>query len=566
MKINTNKPYTVNQISNEKPNTPRSDNELDGYIANSFNGGHNRTIAWKQVMAGERHKEYVMQLKIKTLTPLTPPMQNLKCTIRSYFVPNSRVWENAEKFTAQKGGTAEIKITEMPNIGGKRIPVIQDAVGDQTFTLLTNTTAWRDAFISSYIPRMGTMEATGDTVDFDFALPKINVLPLRGRIAIYNDFERNKEYEAELVEYKTDNVSNAEWESYLPYGTSTRKTAICNMRAKRENSYYTNYRTDIQGFEEAYPPTGMESDKSLITWAQWEHKIAEARSQAENAQRNDWDIIAELRGSQLLSEGKVQLIGEKVFNLNYASVTQNAYNNSEEVQNEKFKVLGQQGAYSYTEVTMPVYAGIEFKEEGYVHIIATVTAESVFESGIDRLELNVNALDQYRPDLLEQKHDVLYEIETGTNNIVNMQVDKVVGFKRKFSEYFKLPNIIAGDMTNKNYYLTYQRQGETTEFDTTEIETQKTYQFFEDDRNYSVTPQGVLFAKKPWKDYTDLLINKNQAIMNEVFFGANFIEQEGEYIEIKGEHQIYLVGKCILRADMPIDESIKSNFTVWGEH
>lgn len=54
--------------------------------------------------------------------------------------------------------------------------------------------------------------------------------------------------------------------------------------------------------------------------------------------------------------------------------------------------------------------------------------------------------------------------------------------------------------------------------------------------------------------------------MNEVFFGANFIEQEGEYIEIKGEHQIYLVGKCILRADMPIDESIKSNFTVWGEH
>ena len=566
MRINTNKPYTVNQISNEKPNTPRSDNELDGYIANSFNGGHNRTIAWKQVMAGERHKEYVMQLKIKTLTPLTPPMQNLKCTIRSYFVPNSRVWENAEKFTAQKGGTAEIKITEMPNIGGKTIPVIEDAVGDNTYTLLTNTTAWRDAFISSYIPRMGTMEATDDYTDFQFVLPKINVLPLRGRIAIYNDFERNKEYEAEIEEYKTDTVSLTEWESYLPYGSSTRKTAICNMRAKRENSYYTNYRTDIQGFEEAYPPTGMESNKSLITWAQWEHKIAEARSQAENAQRNDWDIIAELRGSQLLSEGKVQLIGEKVFNLNYASVTQNAYNNSEEVQNEKFKVLGQQGAFSYTEVTMPVYAGIEFKEEGYVHIIATVSAESVFESGIDRLELNVNALDQYRPDLLEQKHDVLYEIETGTNNIVNTPIDKVVGFKRKFSEYFKLPNIIAGDMTNKNYYETYQRQDELTQFDTTEIETQKTYQFFEDDRNFSITPQGILFAKKAWKDYTDLLINKNQAIMNEVFYGANLLVPEGDYIEVKGEHQIFLVGKCFLRADMPIDESIKSNYTQWGEH
>ena len=77
MRNNTNKPYTVNQISAEKPNVQRSDNELDGYIANSFNGGHNRTIAWKQVMAGERHKEYRLQGNFKMLTPKTPMRQPL---------------------------------------------------------------------------------------------------------------------------------------------------------------------------------------------------------------------------------------------------------------------------------------------------------------------------------------------------------------------------------------------------------------------------------------------------------------------------------------------------------
>lgn len=565
MRNNTNKPYTVNQISAEKPNVQRSDNELDGYIANSFNGGHNRTIAWKQVMAGERHKEYVMSLKIKMLTPLTPPMQQLKMTIRSYFVPNSRIWDNAEKFTAQKGGTAEIKIKEVPNLGGKTIPILQNEERD-LYTSLMNTENWRNAFVSSYLPRMGTFQTSDDATDLQLILPKMSVLPLRGRIAIYNDFERNKEYESEIQEYKTDTVSNQEWASYLPYGNQVEKIANCNMRAKRENSYYTNYRTDIQGFEESYPPEDMSADKALITWSQWEHKIAETRSQAENAQRNDWDIIAEIRGSQLLTEGKVQLIGEKVFNLNYASVTQNAYNSSNAVQNSNFLVLGQQGAYSYTEVTMPVYAGMEFREEGYVHIIATVSAESVFESGIDRLELNVNALDQYRPDLVEEKHDVLYEIETGTSNILNIEPTKTIGFKRKFSEYFKLPNIISADMTNRNYYESSTVEQDDTRFNDTEIETQKTYQFFEEDRNYEIEPNGNIIYKKPWKDYTDLLINKNQAIRNSVEWQQGTSSEENESVTVKGQNQIFLVGKCILRADMPIDESIKSNYTTWGEH
>lgn len=561
MRINENKEFTVNQISNDKPNVPRSKNVLTGYIANSMNAGHNRTIAFKQVMAGERIQEYKIQAKFKTLTPLTAPFQQLKCTIRSYFVPNSRVWEDAEKYTAQKGGAAETKVKEIPNTGGRSIKRLMD--DEETYeTQFTNTTAWRDAFISCYYPRFGTMKKVGSDESIIMTLPKISILTLRGRVAIYNDYERNKEFDEEKEEFKSTTVSNKEWVSYFPGGTFN-ENDFYNMRAKRPNSYYTNYRTEIQGFEETYPPLEMSADKSLITWAQWEHKIAEARSQAENAQRNPWEIIAELRGSKVALQGKVQIIGEKTFNLNYAAVTQNSYNNSSEVQNENFKVLGQQGGYSYTEIEMPCFAGWEAIEEGYIHIIATVWAESVFESGIDRLELNVTPLDQYRPDLVEEKHDVLYEIECGTKDEATIQNMQAIGFKRKFSEYFKLPNVIAGDLTNDNYYETKTVNEELYLIPETEIQTHNTYQFFETDMNYYQTYDGAYYKKKEWKDYSDLLMNKNLAIQQEI----EEIVQNGDIsLRVKGQNQIFLVGKCICVNDAPIDESIKSNFTTWGEH
>ena len=77
---------------------------------------------------------------------------------------------------------------------------------------------WRDAFISSYLPRVGFMYKTETKWPhgIEATLPKVSVLPLRGYVAIYNDMLRNKEYESEKVEYKDDTVSNEEWMSYLP--------------------------------------------------------------------------------------------------------------------------------------------------------------------------------------------------------------------------------------------------------------------------------------------------------------------------------------------------------------
>ena len=569
-------PFKTNQIENKKPNAPRTISLLEGNIANSMNGGHNRTIAFKKVMAGEKHHEYRISMHIQMLTPLTPSYQNLKATIRTYFVPNSRIWTNAEKYTAQKGGTTEIKIKELPNTKNLLLPVLSSNLWQIP---IQHTTAWRDAFISSYIPRIGINKLTAASENLSAvpfrAMPTVSILPLRGRIAIYNDFERNKEYDTVIPEYKTDAVSQVEWNSYMPI--DYRKMDLYNMRAKRPNNYYTDYRTSYQGFAENAPNVVTDNGyRSFTTWADWENKIAEARSQAENSQKNDWDIIAELRGSKKLTEGKVQLIGEKSFNLNYSAVTQNAYNTNTEIQPE-FQVMGKQGAYSYTNINMPIYAGFEAVEEGYIHVIMTVSAETVFETGIDRNEINVTPLSEYRPDLIDEKFDVMYEIENGTTNGANQNI---IGYKRKFSEYFKLSNTVAGDCTSL-YYREIKEGTATSDittpsielepqpnnnFDTVNVITQKTYQFFETDRNQEAKSSGEYEEnkKKIWKDYTDLMINKNQAIENEIeVFTA--VDNTNEF-RIKGQNQIFFVGKTQLIAELPINEEIKQNFTTWGEH
>lgn len=589
--INKQKPTTKNQIQAQRPNIPRTESLLTGYTAGSMNGGHNRTICWQRVMAGERHKEKRWRGQIKLLTPQTPAYQDLYITFDTYFVPDSRVWDNAEAYQAQRGGASEIKITEIPNLGGKEIPLIQDETVSK-YTLLSNTTQWRDSFISSYLPRMGIYGYQINQQPRVYAtLPKVNVLPLRGFIAIYNDFLRNKEFQEEVQEFKTDTVSNKEWTRMLPKDDMLEMDYLFS-RCRKPNSYYTDYWTEAQGATTTIPVTGAENEtdyaiggtpvntynefNSLVTWAQWESRVNELRAEAQNAQKNFWDIIAEIRGSKKLTEGKVQHIGRKTVRLNYSSITQSAYNTNADVR-EEFQVMGTQGAYSYTEVDVPLYAGMIFNETGTVHTIAFVQADTVFETGFDRQLLNVTPFDEYRPDLKDDKFDGLYKIEMTTEYSNDMNGDfpnQIIGYKRKYSELFKLPNCIGQDMTSNNYYqmginiTPDEKEYLSGEFFKDEqVITQKTFQFFETGLDWSIQEQAENVAtgikalqKRVYLDYTDLQIDKNQAIKNK-----KMISGRGD-IAVLGNNQIFYVGKAYCYAELPVDPAIKHNYSDWGEH
>lgn len=570
--IQQQQPFSNYNISNEKPNVPRTKKVLTGWIANSMNGGHIRPISWKKIMAGEFHDSYTVRLNIKMLTPLSPVFQNLKGRIIAAFVPNKRVWEDADKYTAQRGGASEPKPKMIPNLAGVEMPIF-DHFTDQGSSDYMNTTMFRDSFASCYLPRMGQfINPSDENREKGIVLPAINVLPLRGVIAIYNDFFRSKEYDPEIPEYKGSTVTSQEITNYFLNTDTLTDIDFYQLRAKRPNNYWTDYRTELTGFELEDPISAGNTaiEEMGLYWASFEAKFAEMRSQAENANKTDAEIIAEIRGSKLLTEGRVEIIGAREFNINYAAITQTSYNSNGNIE-EQYQVMGQQGAYSYTEINLPIYANQQFNEEGFLHIFMHVYADSVFESAIDRNLMNITPLDEYRPDLEGDKLDVIYEYEFGTErsaSIINSGFffGRAVGYKRKFTELEKLPNVISGDLTSKNWMEFIPNTNENQWEYQSQLESQKTFQFFENDAAETIEYENSTDNKQIWKDYTDLLINKNLAIPFIVHQGISDYTEKSKSTFLDGNNQIFFVGQAKCVCTLPMNNGIENNKTGWGEH
>lgn len=561
---NRQTPATLNQIEAEKPVVPRSFNLLTGALSGSFNAGHYHTIAYREVMAGEHIAVEGAELYIQTATPKTPAYQNLIANVKVFHVPHERVFKNYPKFAAQNGGSTEEKIEELPNFAGKYFPEIKNSQNEDTSVSMQETTLWRDSFASCYIPRVGGgYQINSQDMESVFReAPPINALLIRGWVAIWNDKLRNKEYEEAREEYNGDTVTGDEWNSYM-YDSLEKNRDYYTARCRRNNSYYTNYRTEAQGYE--LEPADVPLNEYALNYANYEAQFAEARSQAENAQMNAWDVMQKIKGAKKLTQGRVTLIGERNFPLNYSAITQNAYNNNEQIE-ERFRAMGTQGAYSYTNIDLGFLNNVEIEEDGYLHIVISVTAETVFESGIDRTLLNNRWDSRYRPDLKDKKLDVIYKCEYGVANKIedlsNEPYNEVVGFKRAFTENFKLPNCINGETQNRGYYLVSNTDEATPKYNGERILPYDTYQFYEANGfEFLDTAEQQTAGKKIWLDYTDTMLDKNLAYR----MGVKFLPEQDAFI-MRGQTQIFYVGKHYAVTDMPIDEAIKNNFTKWGEH
>lgn len=563
----------LNQIEDNKTSVPKTGAKISSPIGNSLNGGHNKTIHWQYVMAGQHLQKGVLSLNIQMLTPKTPAYQKLTAKVMLVYVPHERVFKNYLDYIGQRGGNTVAKIKEKPNFKGK---IISKAFTQTKETSIMNTTLWRDHWIASYINRMYTYEEanTGDMPELNFIMPSYDALPVRAFIAAFNDVIRNKEYEKPLEEFTEMNtVSDYEWNTYMPSFNNGIEIDVQQMRCRRNTSYYTNYRTEMQGLDLVAPEVEdyANSGQALLQWASWEQKIDLARENAQNAQMRDIDILAKIRGSKKLSESRVQTLAVKTFNLNYSAITQTAYNANETIE-DKFKVLGQQGGYSYTNVQLPIGEDIMFLSDGTIHLIMCVTADTVFETAINRRRRTIYAIDEYRPELQDDKLDVIYRNEYGTT-IPQVSTpaseNQIIGYKRKYNEYFCGNTVIGGDMSGLNYYEVDEGVGGSVTLTESIVETNKTYQFFEVDGEFDIiyTENGFDYTlKKIWYDYTDLQINKNQAIMNPVKVWNTLPNEYYGSHSVLGNNQIFLVGEYTIVTTLPIASQVKDNFSDWGEH
>lgn len=565
-------PASTNQIEAPKPSVSKTPAVISSPIANSMNGGHWKTVSWQYVMGGQHIQKGQLNLNIQMLTPKTPAYQRLKANVQLIYVPHERVWKKYLEYIGQRGGTSVEKIKEKPNLGGLFMPYAKMESHEERFVPIMNTTAWRDHWISSYIPRIGyidTFEAVTPSEDLGLKLPPVDALPMRAFIAAYNDVLRNREFDNALEEFtEMDTVTEQELKEYMPSHEIV--NSICkdvqNMRCRRNDSYYTNYRTELQGID-IEAPDQTDEDKALLNWMNYEAKADLARSTAEDAQAREIDVFAKIRGAKKLTEGRVQVLARKTFDINYSAITQSAYNTNEGIE-EKFQVMGQQGAYSYTNIELPIGEDIMFLSDGTIHLVMSITADTIFESAIPRRRMTINALDEYRPELEEDKLDVIYEYEFG-NTIPRsgtLIYTLIKGYKRRFSEYYMGNQVIAGDMMTEGYYQIYNKSEELTVEE--KLESNNTYQFFEHDANWGWYYDGnsMLFnSKKSWLDYTDLAINKNQAIINPTEGILDISTNQMSYV-VQGQNQIFFVGEYVIATTLPISDKIKNNYTEWGEH
>ena len=122
-----------------------------------------------------------------------------------------------------------------------------------------------------------------------------------------------------------------------------------------------------------------------------------AKKRADNANKNDWDIIAEMGGTSPVVADRVQLLGEIDYEMNYQQITQTspAFDNS--------GPLGTTGSFSYTKASGTLFEHKQFQQAGFIHITMFINIEKSYEAQVNKELLKASTEDFYRPGLSKKE-------------------------------------------------------------------------------------------------------------------------------------------------------------------
>ena len=540
--------------------------KLHGITATTFNAAMLQTVAFKRVMAGTEIENLNIKGEIRMLTPVVPISSPITATFRAFKVPNSRIWNEAEAYSAQKKNAP----TEEPFI------TAFDLINSTTTTTInpTDSREYRESIAGMYYPRIATGETNFTAPQIELMQEiKMSALPLRGYKAITNDFTIIKDFETKAQEYNSTVVNETEKLGYIPQyqyliqptQTTLAGRGIKNMASKcrgskREN-YYTNYRSELNnttniganaGFTDPY----NENNQTLQYHTEWQKIIAEKREIAENANKNDWEIVAEIRGARKVEDGKIQILGTKEIGINFTQVSQTAYNDSE-ITDENFQSLGTTGAYSYTQYDIDIVNYEEIKEDSFIHVLVQISVDTAYAGGINRELLNVSAQDMYRPEFKELKDDTMKSIELNTST--QSLARKNEGFKRRYNEMFTMPSHISGDFISTG----------VTDSNTKNPIASEAHWIGAYEKAWIKDKTGIEIEMLKFKDYSDEVINRSMALKMDLYaFDNAYVTspwQKNLSYYIEGKNQFKLIAETTMKANLPIPEEIRSNRKYQGE-
>lgn len=392
-----------------------------GTSAISMMGGLLYPLLYKEVLPGEYIRELSIENLTRMLTPLVPTFDKVFMKIDAYFVPHTRVWKDAEKNLANKNDTENRN-----NHHINKLPTLE-------YQYL-NTYSTKSPYKFTLLNRYGIPNAYGGTL-------KINPLLLRGYRAIFNDFIRIKDYEPKKVEWNETLITAAEISAIEAFtdddGDIKNSNAYIIEAAPTRKGYLTNIKSRLS--------KGMDTLDSLISHdggeigehLDWQTRYNDAKQSQDNANKNDWDIVAEMGGTQPINYNQVEHLGSIEYQLNYQQITQSAPEINESTP------LGTTGSFSYTRADGVLFNHKEFKQHGFIHILINLQIDKAMERSINKELLKTSVEDIFRPGLADKEIQLLQNVEIGAGTTGVIQG---IAYQPPWSEYKRLPSLTTGEM------------------------------------------------------------------------------------------------------------------------
>jgi len=432
-------------ISSNKPKVDKTRyHTMAGPVASGTHGGFIVPSGCFSYLAGAKVKRLSKRVTVKMLPPNHAILGKIKLKTWAVFVPHSRVWESADKFASQRSDSFENQTTLMPHYDmnidspSSRVRV---RLGPSAQRELRHTTVWRDTYAYHYYG-----ECTSPVDRFK------NALDHRGGVAAFNDIFRDKRTQPALVEYKDDIVSptennfvsragaplgdvliNEDWFGPVPHNN----LPIFIQRGPTCGNYWNNWRSSV-----------YENNEPIDNTSRFAHNvdqqmIDEYRAQAENVNKTDAEVIAELRGVRQPKENECFVIGHNSVEIDLHVQPQTA-------EGSTGLRLGEEGAISYTFVDKHVFNKkypFEHNKDGSIHYFYQI---SLVDGSLycDTVNIEQNKIDWkevYRPGMKNIKDQPLYgsEISSRAAGV------GIIGWRHWGSEYFRHPVFIRGDFVDQ---------------------------------------------------------------------------------------------------------------------
>lgn len=387
----------------------------------SMQGGLLYPIGYKEVLAGEYIRELNITALTRMLTPLVPTFDKIYMKIDAWWVPHSRVWKDADKFLAGKNSLDNRNLD----------------LGIMPSTQIEYEYTTKKPFMYTLAHRYGVPFKCGSVDNI-----KVNTLLFRGYRAIVNDYVINKDYEMPKTEWNTTTVTTAEAyavNGYILDGGVPRPNAYILEEAPARKGYLTNIKSQIA---KSMDWMNDFQDYYLISkHLDWQTKYNDAKQRQDNANKNDWDIIAEMGGTEPIKYKQVEHLGAIEYQLNYQQITQS----TPEI-NEDSTPLGTTGAFSYTAGKGILFNHKEFKEHGFIHITANIQINKAYEASVPKELLKTRLEDIYRAGMADKEIQLLYANEISASTQGDNQGK---AYQPPWAEYKRLPSITTGEMQSR---------------------------------------------------------------------------------------------------------------------